>query len=156
MFTTALDKTIWLLENNVSFTFFTKHYAIIYITRTNKIDSFHTFISFFSILFYIVSLFWMKTTSRNALIFRDFIISILIILLGIRLHGNPPVVQGLIVANHRSYFDPIMLNHRQTFPVGKRNGIMATYGYIYIRSDFLLTEKILKVDRTLAKALKKH
>jgi 1-acyl-sn-glycerol-3-phosphate acyltransferase len=56
-------------------------------------------------------------------IFRDFIIRILNFLLGIRLHiyGNAPVVQGLIVANHRSYFDPIiMLNHRQTFPVGKR------------------------------------
>jgi 1-acyl-sn-glycerol-3-phosphate acyltransferase len=83
---------------------------------------FSTFL--FSILFYLASLFWNKeTTSRNALIFRDFIIRILNFLLGIRLHiyGNAPVVQGLIVANHRSYFDPIiMLNHRQTFPVGKR------------------------------------
>jgi 1-acyl-sn-glycerol-3-phosphate acyltransferase len=79
--------------------------------------------------FYLASLFWNKeTTSRNALIFRDFIIRILNFLLGIRLHiyGNAPVVQGLIVANHRSYFDPIiMLNHRQTFPVGKGSRIMA-------------------------------
>ena len=82
------------------------------------------YVSFFSILFYLVSLFLNKeTTSRYALIFRDFIIRILNSLLGIRLHiyGSPPAVQGLIIANHRSYFDPIiMLNHRQTFPVGKK------------------------------------
>lgn len=82
------------------------------------------YISFFSLLFYLASLFWSKeATSRNALLFRDFLISLLNSLLGIRLHiyGNPPTVQGLLVANHRSYFDPIvMLNHRQTFPVGKK------------------------------------
>ena len=82
------------------------------------------YISFFSFLFYLASLFWSKeATSRNALLFRDFLISLLNSLLGIRLHiyGNLPTVQGLIVANHRSYFDPIvMLNHRQTFPVGKK------------------------------------
>jgi 1-acyl-sn-glycerol-3-phosphate acyltransferase len=82
------------------------------------------YVSFFSLLFYVASLFWSKeTTSRNALLFRDFIISVLNSLLGIRLvvYGHPPAVQGLIVANHRSYFDPIiMLNHRQTFPVGKK------------------------------------
>jgi 1-acyl-sn-glycerol-3-phosphate acyltransferase len=74
-----------------------------------------------------------ETTSRNALIFRDFIIRILNFLLGIRLHiyGNAPVVQGLIVANHRSYFDPIiMLNHRQTFPVGKKEVESWLIGYL--------------------------
>lgn len=82
------------------------------------------FVSLFSLLFYIASLFWKKeTTSRNALSFRDFIIRFLNTLLGIQLHvyGKPPTVQGLIVANHRSYYDPIiMLHHRQTFPVGKK------------------------------------
>jgi 1-acyl-sn-glycerol-3-phosphate acyltransferase len=82
------------------------------------------YISFFSLLFYLASLFWSKeATSRNALLFRNFLISLLNSLLGIRLHiyGDPPTVQGLLVANHRSYFDPIvMLNHRQTFPVGKK------------------------------------
>jgi 1-acyl-sn-glycerol-3-phosphate acyltransferase len=82
------------------------------------------YISFFSLIFYLISLFWSKERkSRNALLFRDFIISVLNSLLGIRLHvyGQPPIVQGLLVANHRSYFDPIiMLNHRQTFPVGKK------------------------------------
>jgi 1-acyl-sn-glycerol-3-phosphate acyltransferase len=32
-----------------------------------------------------------------------------------------PAVHGLIVANHRSYFDPIVtLHHRHTFPVRKK------------------------------------
>jgi 1-acyl-sn-glycerol-3-phosphate acyltransferase len=82
------------------------------------------YVSFFSLLFYLASLFWSKeANSRNALLFRDFLIRVVNSLLGIRLHiyGDPPTVQGLIVANHRSYFDPIvMLNHRQTFPVGKK------------------------------------
>lgn len=95
-----------------------------YLLGLTRLILFILFISFFSLLFYLVSLFWSKeTTSKNALIFRDFIISVLNSLLGIRLqiYGVPPVVQGLIVANHRSYFDPIiMLNHRQTFPVGKK------------------------------------
>lgn len=82
------------------------------------------YVSFFSILFYLASFLWSKeTTSRNALLFREFLIRILNVLLGIRLqvYGEPPLVQGLIVANHRSYFDPIiMLIHRNTFPVGKK------------------------------------
>jgi 1-acyl-sn-glycerol-3-phosphate acyltransferase len=57
--------------------------------------------------------------------------------------------QGLIVANHRSYFDPIiMLNHRQTFPVGKGSRIMAAHRYLCKISVILLIEKILKVDKT--------
>jgi 1-acyl-sn-glycerol-3-phosphate acyltransferase len=96
--------------------FIKTHYAVIYI-RINETPAFILYV-FFSILFYLASLFWNKETTRNALIFRDFIIRILNFLLGIRLNiYNAPVVQGLIVANHRSYFDPIiMLNHRQTFP----------------------------------------
>jgi 1-acyl-sn-glycerol-3-phosphate acyltransferase len=102
--------------------FYKTHYAVIYI-RINETPAFILYVSFFSILFYLASLFWNKeTTSRNALIFRDFIIRILTsCLASAYIYGNAPVVQGLIVANHRSYFDPIiMLNHRQTFPVGKR------------------------------------
>jgi 1-acyl-sn-glycerol-3-phosphate acyltransferase len=86
---------------------FIKH-IMSYILGLTGLLLFILYVSFFSILFYLASLFWNKeTTSRNALIFRDFIIRILNFLLGIRLHiyGNAPVVQGLIVANHRSYFD---------------------------------------------------
>jgi hypothetical protein len=59
MFTTALDKTIWLLENNVSFTFFTKLIMLSYLLGLTRLILFILF-SFFSILFYIVSLFWVK------------------------------------------------------------------------------------------------
>jgi 1-acyl-sn-glycerol-3-phosphate acyltransferase len=91
--------------------------------------AFYSLRFFLSILFYLASLFWNKETTRNALIFRDFIIRILNFLLGIRLHiyGNP-VVQGLIVANHRSYFDPIiMLNHRHLSRREKGSRIMAAH-----------------------------
>jgi 1-acyl-sn-glycerol-3-phosphate acyltransferase len=74
--------------------------------RINETPAFILYVSFFSILFYLASLFWNKELLLE-IIFRDFIIRILNFL-GIRLHiyGNAPVVQGLIVANHRSYFDP--------------------------------------------------
>ena len=85
---------------------------------------FFTIISFLSFLFYLGSFFWSEEkTNRHALSFRDLIIRIINSLLGIRLqiYGTAPTVQGLIVANHRSYFDPIiMLIHRHTFPVGKK------------------------------------
>jgi 1-acyl-sn-glycerol-3-phosphate acyltransferase len=86
---------------------FIKHIMLSYI-RINETPAFILYVSFFSILFYLASLFWNKATSRNALIFRDFIIRILNFLLGIRLNIWQTVVQGLIVANHRSYFDPIL------------------------------------------------
>lgn len=85
---------------------------------------FFTIISFLSLVFYLSSLFWTEEkTAKHALSFRDLIIRIINLLLGIRLqiYGKPPTQQGLIVANHRSYFDPIvMLIHRHTFPVGKK------------------------------------
>jgi 1-acyl-sn-glycerol-3-phosphate acyltransferase len=82
------------------------------------------YVSFFSLSFYILSLFWSKkTTKRNALLLRDFIIKITNLLLGIRttVYGELPTVQGLIVANHRSYFDPIVIvGHIHAYPVGKK------------------------------------
>lgn len=85
---------------------------------------FLVFVSFFSIIFYFTSFFWSKeSTLHNALILRDFLIKVLNVILGIRpiVYGETPNIQGLIVANHRSYFDPIiMLNHSHTFPVGKK------------------------------------
>jgi hypothetical protein len=41
-----------------------------------------------------------------------------------------------------------MLNHRQTFPVGKGSRIMAAHRYLCKISVILLIEKILKVDKT--------
>lgn len=82
------------------------------------------YVSFFSLTFYLASFFWdEKTTNRNALILRDFILKITTRILGIRsiVYGNLPTVQGLIIANHRSYFDPILIvSHLNAFPVGKK------------------------------------
>ncbi len=82
------------------------------------------YVSFFSVIYYFTSLFGNKeTNSRNALILRDFLIRIANWLLGIQIvvYGEKPNVQGLIVANHRSYFDPIaIVNQVHAFPVGKK------------------------------------
>jgi 1-acyl-sn-glycerol-3-phosphate acyltransferase len=82
------------------------------------------YVSLFSLTFYLASFFWNeKTTNRNALILRDFILKITTRILGIRsiVYGDLPTVQGLIIANHRSYFDPILIvSHLNAFPVGKK------------------------------------
>jgi 1-acyl-sn-glycerol-3-phosphate acyltransferase len=98
---------------------------------TRLILFFILYVSFFSLLFYLASLFWNKeATSRNALLFRDFLINI-------KLSAwhpppylwDPPSCTGLIVANHRSYFDPIiMLNHTADLSVGEKGSrIMAAH-----------------------------
>jgi 1-acyl-sn-glycerol-3-phosphate acyltransferase len=95
-----------------------------YILSFLRLLAFISFVSFFSIAFYIASFFWSKETSlHNGIRLRNFLIKGLNVILGIRatVYGKIPSVQGLIVANHRSYFDPIlMLNHKLTFPVGKK------------------------------------
>ncbi len=82
------------------------------------------YVSFFSVLYYLISLFFSKEkNSRNAILLRDFLIRTANLLLGIRIivYGEKPTVQGLIVANHRSYFDPIaIINKVHAFPVGKK------------------------------------
>lgn len=82
------------------------------------------YVSFFSIIFYFASLFWNKErTASNALLLRDFLIKITNSMLGIRtiVYGELPTAQGLIIANHRSYFDPIVIvSHIHAFPVGKK------------------------------------
>jgi 1-acyl-sn-glycerol-3-phosphate acyltransferase len=82
------------------------------------------YVSFFSLVFYLLSFFWNKnTTKKNALFLRDLILKITNRILGIRtiVYGELPKVQGLIIANHRSYFDPILIvSHLNAFPVGKK------------------------------------
>jgi 1-acyl-sn-glycerol-3-phosphate acyltransferase len=122
--TIVLDKIYLLSKNNVSFTLLHQNIMLSSFLGLTRLVLFFTIISFLSLLFYLSSLFWSEEkTARNALSFRDLIIKIINSLLGIRLqiYGKPPIEQGLIVANHRSYFDPIvMLIHRHTFPVGKK------------------------------------
>jgi len=85
---------------------------------------FVVYVSFFSVIYYFLSFFWSKETNfHKALLLRDFLIRAANVLLGIRtiVYGEKPVVQGLIVANHRSYFDPIaIVNQVHAFPVGKK------------------------------------
>lgn len=85
---------------------------------------FIVFVSFFSLIFYFLHFFRSEeTNSKKALELRDFIISVSNYILGIRtiVYGEKPKAQGLIIANHRSYFDPIVIvNHIHAFPVGKK------------------------------------
>ncbi|MFV5694523.1 lysophospholipid acyltransferase family protein [Flavobacterium sp. LB3P122] len=63
-----------------------------------------------------------ENNSKKAIFLRDFLIKVSNVILGIRtiVYGEKPTVQGLIVANHRSYFDPIVIvNLIHAYPVGK-------------------------------------
>lgn len=104
------------------------------------------YVSFFSLSFYILSLFWSeKTTKKNALLLRDFIIKTTNLILGIRtiVYGKLPTVQGLIVANHRSYFDPIVIvGHIHAYPVGKKEvESWPLIGYICKISGVIFVER---------------
>jgi len=95
-----------------------------FLLSTTRLILFIIFVSFFAILFYLASFFWSEQTAlRNAMLLRNFLIKGLNIILGIRpiIYGDRPTDHGLMVANHRSYFDPIiMLSQTLTFPVGKK------------------------------------
>ncbi|MFV7234102.1 lysophospholipid acyltransferase family protein [Flavobacterium sp. ZB4R12] len=107
---------------------------------------FIVFVSFFSIIFYFMSFFWSEETNSNkALVLRDFLIRVSNIILGIRtiVYGEKPIVQGLIVANHRSYFDPIVIvNLIHAFPVGKKEvASWPLIGYICKISGVLFVDR---------------
>ncbi len=113
---------------------------------------FIVYVSFFSVLYFLVSLFLSKeTNSRNALVLRDFLIRTIIRLLGIRIivYGEKPTVQGLIVANHRSYFDPIaIVNQVHAFPVGKKEvESWPLIGYLCKISGVLFVNRSCKKSR---------
>lgn len=89
-----------------------------------RLFAFALFVSFFSIIFYFSSLFWDKENQlRKGILLRNFLVKGLNIILGIRLtiYGKEPSVPGLLIANHRSYFDPlVLLNQKNALPVGKK------------------------------------
>ncbi|RTY86147.1 1-acyl-sn-glycerol-3-phosphate acyltransferase [Flavobacterium sp. RSP46] len=104
------------------------------------------FVSFFSIVFYLSSFFRSnEINAKKALVLRDFIIRTSNTLLGIRtiIYGDKPKVQGLIVANHRSYFDPIVIvNQIHAFPVGKKEvASWPMIGYICKISGVLFVDR---------------
>lgn len=103
-------------------------------------------ITFFSLIFFFMSFLRSKeTNAKKALVLRDFLISVSNNLLGIRtiVYGQKPTVQGLIVANHRSYFDPIaIINHVHAFPVGKKEvASWPLIGYICKISGVLFVDR---------------
>ncbi len=104
------------------------------------------FVSFFSILFYLTSFFYQEEiNSKRALQLRDFLIRVSNSILGIRttIYGEKPTTQGLIVANHRSYFDPIVIvNQLHAFPVGKKEvASWPMIGYICKISGVLFVDR---------------
>ena len=107
---------------------------------------FIVYVSFFSLTFYLASFFWNeKTTNKNALVLRDFILKITNRILGIRttVYGEIPTIQGLIVANHRSYFDPIVIvSHIHAYPVGKKEvASWPLIGYLCKISGVIFVER---------------
>jgi 1-acyl-sn-glycerol-3-phosphate acyltransferase len=93
-----------------------------------------------------MSFFWSKEINSNkALLLRDFLIRVSNIILGIRtiIYGEKPTVQGLIVANHRSYFDPLVIvNQIHAFPVGKKEvASWPLIGYICKISGVLFVDR---------------
>ena len=107
---------------------------------------FVAFVSFFSLIFYFTSFFRSEeSNSKKALVLRDFLIRVSNYILGIRtiVYGERPKVQGLIVANHRSYFDPIVIvNYIHAFPVGKKEvASWPLIGYICKISGVLFVDR---------------
>lgn len=104
------------------------------------------YVSFFSFGFYLASFFWDKeSTAKKAQSLRDFLIRITNRFLGIRtvVYGESPQIQGLIVANHRSYFDPIVIvSHIHAYPVGKKEvASWPLIGYLCKISGVIFVER---------------
>jgi 1-acyl-sn-glycerol-3-phosphate acyltransferase len=104
------------------------------------------YVSFFSFSFYLASFFWSKEqTAQRARSLRDFILKITIRILGIRsiIYGELPTVQGLIIANHRSYLDPIVIvSHIHAYPVGKKEvASWPLIGYLCKISGVIFVER---------------
>lgn len=113
---------------------------------------FIVFVSFFSILFYLTSFFCSEEiNSKRALHLRNFLIRVSNYILGIRtiIYGEKPTIQGLIVANHRSYFDPIVIvNQIHAFPVGKKEvASWPMIGYICKISGVLFVDRKCQKSR---------
>ncbi len=89
--------------------------------------------------------------SKRALHLRDFLIRVSNYILGIRTisYGEKPTIQGLIVANHRSYFDPIVIvNQIHAFPVGKKEvASWPMIGYICKISGVLFVDRKCQKSR---------
>lgn len=92
-----------------------------------------------------------EANTKRALRLRDFLIRVSNYILGIRtiIYGEKPKAQGLIVANHRSYFDPIaIVNEIHAFPVGKKEvASWPVIGYICKISGVLFVNRACSKSR---------
>lgn len=96
----------------------------------------------------VTNLFYKKKTLRieRGIIYRRFIIRILHYVLGTKIivYGNEPKVSGLIVSNHRSYFDPlVILKNVLAYPIAKKEveswpligNVCKTTGVIFVNRE---------------------
>ncbi len=83
---------------------------------------------------------------KNGIVHRRFIIRLLHLVLGskITIYGNEPKVSGLIISNHRSYFDPlVILRNILAYPIGKKEvaswpligNVCKTTGVIFVKRE---------------------
>ncbi|WP_084157764.1 lysophospholipid acyltransferase family protein [Flavobacterium frigidarium] len=112
------------------------------------------FISTLSFAFYIASFFMSeKAAQKNALYLRDFILKVVNKILGIRaiITGDLPTTSGLIIANHRYYFDPILIvTHMNAFPVGKKEvASWPLIGYLCKISGVIFVERECQNSRDM-------
>ncbi|AMC10499.1 hypothetical protein Lupro_04230 [Lutibacter profundi] len=83
---------------------------------------------------------------ERAIIYRRFIIRVLHYILGtkITIYGKEPTISGLIISNHRSYFDPlVILRNILAYPVAKKEveswpligSVCKTTGVIFVHRE---------------------
>ncbi len=103
---------------------------------------------FFFCLLLVISLFYQSKEKKleRGILLRRFFIRILHRILGskITVYGKEPVNSGLIVSNHRSYFDPmVILKNILASPVGKKEvaswpligNVCKTTGVIFVKRE---------------------
>jgi lyso-ornithine lipid O-acyltransferase len=96
----------------------------------------------------LTNLFYKKKDKKikRGIVYRRFIIRLLHLVLGskITIYGNEPKVSGLIISNHRSYFDPlVILRNILAYPIGKKEvaswpligNVCKTTGVIFVKRD---------------------
>lgn len=104
-------------------------------------------ITIYSLLL-ITNLFYKSKDKKIArgIIYRRQIIRILHVILGskITVYGIEPTVSGLIISNHRSYFDPlVVLRNILAYPIGKKEveswpligNVCKTTGVIFVKRE---------------------
>jgi 1-acyl-sn-glycerol-3-phosphate acyltransferase len=101
---------------------------------------------------------------KRGILYRRSMIRCLHIILGSKIttYGNEPIQAGLIISNHRSYFDPIViLKNILAYPVGKKEvaswpiigSVCKTTGVIFVKRENKESRKntLLEINTVLEK-----